>query len=97
MAVSLEPFDGFWCFNFWVKALDVYFHPMITAGPSDPYNRHNTAAASYGQHCPQKSTIYKTTLESHLLTDFGSMEKPQAILCKNLNKVFRAVQVAIAD
>ena len=45
MAVSLE------CFNFWVKTLDVYFHLSITAGPSDPYNRRNTAAAaSYGQH-----------------------------------------------
>ncbi len=34
-----------------MKALDVYFHPSITAGPSDPYNRRNTAAAaSYGQH-----------------------------------------------
>ncbi len=51
MAVSLEPFDRFWCFNFWVKALDVYFHSS-KAGPPAPYNRRNTAAAaSYGQHC----------------------------------------------
>ncbi len=49
MAVSLEPVDRFWCFNFWVKALDVYFNPSITAGPSDPYNWRN-AAASYRQY-----------------------------------------------
>ncbi len=59
MVVSLEPFDGFWCFNFWVKALDVYFHPGITAGPSDPYNRRSTApAASYWQHCNLKETTF---------------------------------------
>ena len=52
MTVSLEPFDRFWCFNFWVKALDVYFHCGLSAGPLDPYNRRSTAAAgSYGQHC----------------------------------------------
>ena len=51
LAVSLEPFDWFWCFNFWVTTLDVDFHCSITAGAPDPYNRHNTAAASYGQHC----------------------------------------------
>ena len=52
MAVSLEPFDRFWCFNFWEKALDVYFYSGMTAGPSDPYNRRiTTAAASFGQHC----------------------------------------------
>ncbi len=32
MAVSLEPFDRFWCFNFWEKALDVCFHSGMTAG-----------------------------------------------------------------
>ena len=52
MAVSLEPLDRFWCFNFCLKALDVFFHPEVTAGPTDPYNRRNTAAAgSCGQHC----------------------------------------------
>ena len=52
MAVSLEPFDRFWCFNFWLKALDVYFYPGLTAGQSDPHNRRSTAAAaSCGQHC----------------------------------------------
>ena len=51
MAVSLEPFDRFWCLNFWEKARDVCFHSGKTAGPSDHYNRRNTAAAaSFGQH-----------------------------------------------
>ena len=53
MAVSLEPFDLFWCFNFWERAPNVYFHSGITTCPPDRYNRHNTAvAASFGQHCP---------------------------------------------
>ncbi len=52
MAVSLEPFDRFWCFNFWLKAFDVYFYPGLTTGQSDPHNRRSTtAAASCGQHC----------------------------------------------
>ncbi len=51
MSVSRELFDRFWCFNFWMKALDVYFHPNLTAGPWHPYNRRNTAAAaSYWQN-----------------------------------------------
>ena len=51
MVVSLEALDWFWCFNFWLKALNVYFHPGLTAGPSDPHNWRSTAAASCGQHC----------------------------------------------
>ncbi len=52
MAVSLEPFDWFWCFNFWEKALEVYFYSSMIIDPSDPYNWHNTAVAgSFGQHC----------------------------------------------
>ncbi len=42
LAVSLEPFDWFWCFNFWVKALDVYLCSGSIAGTSDPYNRQKT-------------------------------------------------------
>ncbi len=50
MAVSMKPFNWFWCFNFWEKALDVYLNSGMTAGPPDPYNQRNTAA-SFGQHC----------------------------------------------
>ena len=51
MAVSLEPFNRFWYFHFWVKALDIYFHLGPTAGLWYPYNRCSTAAAAgfFGQ------------------------------------------------
>ena len=50
MPVSLESFVRFTCFNFCLKALDSYFHPITTAGASDSYMRHNSAAAgSYRQ------------------------------------------------
>ena len=79
IAVSLELFDRFWCSNFWVKALDVYFHPTNTAGPSDPYNRRNTAAASYGQH-------WKTSTWSAKITP--------AVLCK-VSSVFIFPQASV--
>ncbi len=50
MAVSLEPFDRFWCFNFWVKALDVYFHPgtpTTGATPPPPPLTDNTAEGHF--------------------------------------------------
>ena len=36
MPVTLEPFVRFTCFNFCIKALDPYFHLVLTAGASDP-------------------------------------------------------------
>ena len=48
MAVSLEPLDRFWCFNFWEKALNVYFHSGMRGSPSDPYNRCNATVAYFG-------------------------------------------------
>ncbi len=47
--ISLKLFDWFWRFKFWEKALDVCFHSGMAAGPSDPYNRCNTTATSFGQ------------------------------------------------
>ena len=53
MPISLKPFDRFWCFNFWLRALNVNcFHSRLIAGQSDPYSRRKTAAAgSCGQPC----------------------------------------------
>ncbi len=52
MPITLEPFVRFNCFNFCLKALDVYFHSAITTGAPDPYKRQNSAAAgSYRQPC----------------------------------------------
>ncbi len=68
MAVSLEPLNRFWWFNFCYKALDVYFHSDLTGGPSDPYNRRNTAAAgSCGQHCflVENMTLVRLNLTSN--------------------------------
>ncbi len=50
MPITLESFVRFGCFNFCLKALDSYIHPILTAGASDPYRRQNSAAAgSYRQ------------------------------------------------
>ncbi len=52
MAVRLEPFDRFWCINFCLKAIHIYFHLDLTGSALDHYNHRNTAAAgSCGQHC----------------------------------------------
>ncbi len=60
--------------------LDVYIHPGLTAGPSDPYNRHKTTiAGSCGQlpgNCPppqrQKGTeihirLDRNNIQVHML------------------------------
>ncbi len=39
MAITLQPFVRFTSFNFWVPALDVFYHLTPTAGPQTHYNR----------------------------------------------------------
>ncbi len=85
MTVSLEPFDRFWCFNFWVKALDVYFHSSTTAGPSDPYNRRNTAAAaSYGQHCIMLKHRQAQKLVTDLFLFYKGLYYRNTVLAPNI-------------
>ncbi len=53
---GIERWLRFWLWtyhwtNLWEIALDVCFHSGMTAGPSDPYNRCNTAATSFRQDC----------------------------------------------
>ena len=74
MPVTLEPFVQFTCFNFCLKALDSYFHPVLTARASDPYMRQNSAAAgSYRQPCIRVKPQNFTILTRNKLIPEGSM------------------------
>ena len=45
MLITFAPFVRFASFNFYLEALDFYFHPATTAGASDNYRQHNSATA----------------------------------------------------
>ncbi len=64
MSITLEPFVRITCFNFCLKALDYHFHPVLTAGTSDPYRRQNSLREGQGASNTIGRTILIHTVDS---------------------------------